>query len=137
MIGNADYQSVPRRNPENDAKGIAEALKSLGFEVIIKLNPDYAEMNQVVDQFGEQLTPEKIGLFYFAGHGVQHGGRNYLIPVKANIQKENEMTYRALDAGLVLAKMESTRNRLNIVVFDSNSTVGSNIKNPHIMKTGC
>lgn len=119
VIGNSAYRSAPLRNPENDALAMTDVLEGVGFEVIGKTNLDFQGMNRAIDAFGERLGRGGVGFFYFAGHGIQFNGRNYLIPVNSNIQSENEIKYRAVDAGLVLAKMESARTRLNIVVLDA------------------
>jgi hypothetical protein len=66
-----------------------------------------------------KLRQGGVGLFYFAGHGVQVGGRNYLIPISAEINAETEVEYEAVEAGFVLAQMEEARNRLNIVILDA------------------
>ncbi|MCP4351065.1 MAG: SUMF1/EgtB/PvdO family nonheme iron enzyme [Desulfobacterales bacterium] len=120
IIGNEAYESSPLDNPVNDAKAIAQTLKRLGFKTVRKENLNWQEMNMAIDAFGEKLLKQDgVGLFYYAGHGIQFNGKNYLIPVKSNIRHENEIKYRAVDAGLVLAKMENARNGLNIVILDA------------------
>lgn len=119
VIGNSDYQTSPLKNPVNDAQVMSNTLKDVGFDVIERQNLDFQAMNMVIDEFGNRLKRGGVGLFYFAGHGVQSNGKNYLVPVKSNIQHENEIKYRAVDANLVLAKMESAGSRLNIVILDA------------------
>ena len=89
---------------------MAETLRELGFFVSTKLNCGEREMTEAIREFGNELVRGGVGLFYYAGHGVQVGGRNYLIPVDAGIQAEDEVKYFAVDAGLVLSKMESAGN---------------------------
>ena len=86
---------------------MAMTLKELGFVVIHKENADQITMKRVIRQFGRKLREGGIGLFYYAGHGVQVKGRNYLIPIGAHIETESEVEYEAVDAGRVLGQMDS------------------------------
>jgi formylglycine-generating enzyme required for sulfatase activity len=119
LIGNADYENAPLQNPANDALDMAEALRELGFMVTVKLNCSAREMTEAIREFGNKLVSGGVGLFYYAGHGIQVDGRNYLIPVDADIRAEDEIKYFAVDAGLVLSKMESAGNQTNIVILDA------------------
>lgn len=88
--------------------------------MIKKENLNWQEMNAAIVAFGEKLLRGRgVGLFYYAGHGVQLDGKNYLIPVESNIRHENEVKYKAVDAGIILAEMENSRTRLNIVILDA------------------
>jgi uncharacterized caspase-like protein len=119
VIGNSAYASSPLRNPVNDARAIAKSLKEMGFEVTLKENATQSAMRQAIRSFGDQLARGGVGLFYFAGHGMQVKGRNFLIPTNADIDAEDEIEDQAVDGNLVLAKMESARNRLNIMILDA------------------
>ena len=119
VIGNSNYRISPLKNPANDAKAMAAALRRLGFDVEEKTDLNYVAMNKVVESFGKRLAAGGVGLFYYAGHGVQVNGANYLLPVDAEIEDENEVRYKAIDAGLVLAKMEQSRGDVNLVVLDA------------------
>jgi uncharacterized caspase-like protein len=120
VIGNSTYASSPLRNPVNDARALTKSLQALGFQVIHKENVSLKAMASAVRDFGKQLSDKRgVGLFYYAGHGMQVGGRNYLIPVDADIQGEDEVAYNALDANQVLGKMDSANNRLNVVILDA------------------
>ncbi len=119
VIGNSEYQTSPLRNPVNDAEDISIALESLGFTVSTKLNATKRGMSDAIHTFGRDLMQGGVGLFYYAGHGMQVDGRNYLIPVGADIQAEDEVEFEAIDAGLVLNKMESATNRVNLVFLDA------------------
>ena len=119
VIGNANYQSSPLRNPLNDARDMAAALEGLGFQVQSLLDADAPEMEQAILDFGDRLRDGGVGLFYYAGHGVQAQGRNYLIPLQANISREIQLRHKAVDAGLVLDAMSAANNGLNIVVLDA------------------
>lgn len=119
VIGNGAYKSGPLNNPENDAQDMAYTLEKLGFDVIHKQNADQRTMEDSIRVFGRRLRKGGVGLFYFAGHGMQINGRNYLIPVDARVETESDVKYEAVDAGRVLGKMEDADNRLNIVILDA------------------
>jgi uncharacterized caspase-like protein len=119
IIGNAAYPDSPLRNPINDARAIAGRLRELGFDVIAKENLGRDEMHAALREFSRRLDRSGVGLFYFAGHGMQIKGRNYLIPVDAAIESEEEVPYRGVDAGEVLDRMEGARTRTNIVILDA------------------
>lgn len=119
VIGNSAYQTAPLRNPANDAEDMGRVLSTLGFKVILQKNVDRRTMEDSVRSFGRQLRDGGVGLFYFAGHGMQVEGRNYLIPINARIESESDIKYEAIDAGLVLGKMEDAKNQLNIVILDA------------------
>jgi len=119
VIGNSSYTSSPLKNPANDARAMAATLRRLGFEVDERINLGYFEMNKAVEGFGKKLRSGGVGLFYYAGHGMQVNGANYLIPVDAQIEDENEVRFKAVDAGLVLAKMEQAKSDVNLVVLDA------------------
>ncbi len=119
VIGNSNYKSAPLKNPVNDAKAIADKLQGLGFKVTLKLDQDQKSMAEAIRVFGNQLKAGGAGLFYYAGHGMQVKGRNFLIPVDADIQNEDEVPYRSVDANEVLSKMETAKNRLNLMILDA------------------
>ncbi len=119
VIGNGAYAEAPLKNPVNDAIDIAQKLKKFGFDVTLKTNVELRGPESAVRSFGKSLRNGGTGLFYFAGHGIQVKGRNYLIPIGAVLESEGDVKYEAVDAGLVLAKMEDARNKLNIVILDA------------------
>ncbi|MBI3574488.1 MAG: caspase family protein [Gammaproteobacteria bacterium] len=119
VIGNGAYDVSPLRNPVNDARATASALRQSGFQVTERLNLTQAQMRDAIRAFGDQLHQGGVGLFYYAGHGMQVKGRNYLIPVRADIRREDEVADQAVSADVVLQKMESAKNRLNIVILDA------------------
>jgi caspase domain-containing protein len=119
VIGNGHYKQSPLANPVNDARAVARALADSGFAVTQKEDLGQREMQIALREFGDALMHGGVGLFYFAGHGVQVKGRNYLIPVDADIEREDEVAYSGVDANQVLDKMESANNRLNIVILDA------------------
>ena len=119
VIGNSAYKDSPLLNPANDARDMAITLRGLGFEVIEGENLSHREMENDIRLFGTKIRDGGVGLFYYAGHGVQVNGINYLIPVGATITIEGEVKFESVDVGLVLAQMESARNGLNIVILDA------------------
>jgi uncharacterized caspase-like protein len=119
VIGNATYRDSPLINPVNDARALSTALRAAGFEVIELHNQNAAAMRRAIREFGEKLRGRDAGLFYFAGHGVQVRGRNFLVPVDADIKYEDEIEDQSVEIGLVLSKMESAKARVNLVVLDA------------------
>ena len=119
IIGNGAYPSSPLRNPTNDARALAAALKGLGFEVTVHENLGQRQMRRAILDFGTRLREGGVGLFYFAGHGLQVNGRNYLVPVDAAIASEAEVEVEAVDVASVLTRMETARNRVNLVILDA------------------
>ncbi len=119
IIGNSAYSSGPLKNPVNDATDMAAILKKLGFSVTLKKNASLQEMDEAVEAFGNSLKRGGVGLFYYAGHGVQVNGTNYLLPIGAKINKEADVKYQAVDANKILDEMATANNGLNIVMLDA------------------
>jgi hypothetical protein len=120
IIGNSDYKSGNKlSNPTNDAKAIARALEDVGFTVLSYLNADLRTMKKAMDDFGEKLKDYDVGLFYYAGHGLQVRGNNFLIPVDASLQVEQDVDYDCVDAGRLLGKMEAAGTSTNIIILDA------------------
>lgn len=120
VIGNSNYtHGGTLANPENDADAISEKLIDLGFNVLSHKNVDQKSMQQMIDDFGIMLKHYDVGLFFFAGHGIQAKGTNYLIPVDANIRTENDIEYNCVKAGRLLAKMEDAGSKVNIMILDA------------------
>jgi uncharacterized caspase-like protein len=119
VIGNGGYSSSPLKNAVNDAADIASNLQKLGFSVTLKKNANHQEMEDAILEFGEQLKKGGVGLFFYAGHGVQKDSRNYLMPIGARINKDTDVKFQAVDAEMVLAEMGNAGNNLNIVILDA------------------
>ncbi len=121
LIGNAAYTGIGKLdNPVNDATDFGRVLRDIGFEVKVLTDQDQQAMMQAVRDFGERLrNNDGIGLFFFAGHGVQVDGENYLLPVGVPIRNEDEVKKNAVPANLVLRYMEDSKNRVNVVVLDA------------------
>jgi tetratricopeptide (TPR) repeat protein len=120
VIGNSDYPNEEKlKNPTNDANAIAKALSSLGFEVILKTNLNQWQMEGNTRQFNQQLRQGVVGLFYFAGHGIQVDGENYLISIGPKIDYKSDVFNRAIPLGKILDAMEKANNSFNIVMIDA------------------
>jgi hypothetical protein len=119
VIGNAAYDEAPLRNPVNDAEAMASTLGELGFTVTLKKNITQREMEQAITAFANPGQSGDVGLFYFSGHGMQAQGQNYMLPLKAQIDSEADVRYRAVPAECVLARMEEAGYRLNLIILDA------------------
>ena len=120
IIGNANYANGGSlQNPINDVRAMETTLKGLGFTVLKYENCSQSTIKRAIDRFGEQLANYDVGLFFYAGHGIQVRGNNYLIPVDAQLTSENDVEYDCVRADRVLAKMESAGSNTNIAVLDA------------------
>ncbi len=123
VIGNANYKLIsPLGNPRNDAELMASTLKKVGFEVVEATDVNRRQMWRAVKKFGKELQSagrEAVGLFYYAGHGIQAQGNNHLIPLNARIEDEADIDVEAISAANVLRQMEIAGNGLNLVVLDA------------------
>jgi len=117
VIGNSAYPSAALKNPVNDAKAMAAKLGSLGFEVILRTDASQRDMTRAVSQFGQKLKGGSVGLFYFAGHGMQVRGKNYLIPIDAEIENEASTRSEAVDVDQILEQLGPAR--LSMVILDA------------------
>src|SRR5580692_5983700 len=94
IIGNGAYKYTPALpNPQNDATDVAEALKAVGFEVTLKTNLEKRQMDQVIAQFARDGKTADAALFYYAGHGMQFEGKNFVMPIDAELQDEVSLRY--------------------------------------------
>src|ERR1700727_343970 len=131
VVGNSAYQNITRLdNPRNDATLMAETLSGLGFALIggsAQLDLDKAALDTDVQNFGRQIQGADVALFYYAGHGVQVNGSNYLVPISANPTREADVDFQMVDINLVLRQMQGSGTRLNMVILDAcrNNTFGA------------
>jgi hypothetical protein len=119
VIGNAAYREGRLANPVNDAKAMAKALRAVGFTVAEKHDLDQRQMKIAIVAFGRQLRRGGVGLFYFAGHGLQVEGHNYLVPLGADLRSEAHVDVEAVALKRVLAEIDGAGNRLNVVILDA------------------
>ena len=120
VIGNSAYKTIsPLVSPVNDANDMARTLANLGFQVVKLENQTQRGMKAAIRELGNQLSKGGVGLFFFAGHGVQMNGANYLLPVDADIAKEHEVEDQGVSMNLVMGELESARNRMNVIILDA------------------
>lgn len=123
VIGNSAYQNVPRLdNPRNDARLMADTLQGLGFQLIgggPQLDLDKPAFDGALQKFSNSVMGADIALFYYAGHGVQVAGKNFLVPVSANPTRESDVYLQMVDTNVVLDQMDGAGTKLNIVLLDA------------------
>ncbi len=123
VIGNSNYHAVsPLANPVNDAKLMAATLTQLHFNTSVLFDGDQTHMKQAIIAFGEELKQggkDTVGLFYYAGHGVQINGRNFLIPIDAVLKSNKDFGMVAINVDTILETMKIAHNRLNFVILDA------------------
>jgi uncharacterized caspase-like protein len=119
VIGNGNYLTSILANPENDAKAMSAVLKKIGFEVFEYENLNQSQMKKAIDDFGLKLKNVDVGLFFYAGHGIQSKGYNYLIPVDASLESEAQVEYDCVQADRILAFMEESDAKVKIMILDA------------------
>ncbi len=118
VVGNAAYKhTVALANPVNDAHLIAGVLRKTGFDVIVGVDLTYGGFIKTVRAFSNGLRDGDTALFFYAGHGVQVGGRNYLLPIDAKLSLQNDLKFEAVPLELVMSLMESGQFRRTSLVF--------------------
>ncbi len=120
IIGNSNYKIGALKNPTNDATAMAKTLEQLGFEVMLKLDADRKEFNLAIREFDDRLRETNgTGLFYFAGHGLQYRGENYLLPVDARLERVYDLEDETIKMQQILRMMEYADNPMNIIILDA------------------
>jgi len=120
VIGNSDYiNNVSLKNPVNDANLIEATLRSLGFDVIKQLNSGKDTMEKYIREFSRKLSDYNVALFYYAGHGLQVDGINYLIPTDAKLNNKEDCRWEAVDIALVTEEFKRHSTNTNIVILDA------------------
>ncbi len=120
VIGNAGYADAPLKNPRNDAAVMSRALAAAGFDVLTVMDGDGDQLRTAIANFERRLmAPDAVALFYYAGHGVQSRGENYLIPVRNRIRTETDLVQQAVPLQTVFAAFERAATRMNIVILDA------------------
>jgi len=119
VIGNGAYSFSPLKNPVNDARAMAVILKDLGFEVVVRENAGMRSMLDAIREFSIKAKDSQVRLFYYAGHGVQVKGKNYLIPTDAEIQTEDDIQTKSADVSELLNALGQFTSGLNIVILDA------------------
>ena len=123
VVGNSAYKTAPLSNPGNDAADMAAALQNVGFQVTTLRDASLRQMREATRRFEESVVNADVALIFFAGHGIEAKGRNFMVPVDAEIAREYELEDQAFDAGLWLSMLEGARGqnaqRVNIVILDA------------------
>jgi hypothetical protein len=120
IIGNSRYQSnAVLKNPVNDARAMDSVLQTLGFTTLRYENLGLNELKKAIDHFGARLPEYDVGLFYYAGHGIQYKGHNYLIPVDADLHIAQQVEFDCVPADRVLAFMENSGTGVNLLILDA------------------
>ena len=120
VFGNSEYiTGTSLKNPVNDANLMEGTLKELNFEVIKKLNANKEEMMEAVREFTEKLPDYDVALFYYAGHGNQVDGKNYLIPTDAHLEKPTDCRFEAIEVEFIVEEFEKYQDNTNIVILDA------------------
>jgi tetratricopeptide (TPR) repeat protein len=119
VVGNGAYRfATPLTNPVNDALDFAGALRKLGFEVVAGTDLDRRGIDEKIREFSRRVADADLALFFYAGHGVQVAGKNYLVPVDATLERASDLALDAVDIGVVLNQMEAD-NRVNLIFLDA------------------
>ena len=119
VIGNGGYANATQlANPPNDAADVAQALRKMGFDVVEGRNLDKRDMEGKIREFGHKLDNANLALFFYAGHGLQVSGRNYLVPIDAKLDRPADLNFEAFDVNVVLQQMEAEK-RVNLVFLDA------------------
>jgi uncharacterized caspase-like protein len=119
VIGNADYRVGALKNPVNDAQAVAGSLKGLGFDVTLRENTSLRDMIEAFRQFSINARSARVRVLFYAGHGVQVKGRNYLLPVDTEIRGEDEVPAKSADLNELLERLGTTAQGINIVILDA------------------
>lgn len=119
VIGNADYRVAPLANPVNDARLVAGTLQDLGFDVLVVENGSLSQMVGALRRWLVESQDAEVRAFYFAGHGTQYRGRNYLVPVDLAIASEQDLDRHALVLSDVVDAVSRQRRGVNFVIVDA------------------
>jgi len=119
IIGNAAYPESQLDNPVNDAEAIGEKLKRLGFETILRTDATNKVMEEALADFASNLATRDVALFFFAGHGMQIDGRNYLTAINTNFGREIDAKYSSIPLDKVIEPMENGSNKTDIIILDA------------------
>ena len=119
VIGNGNYRNGPLKNPVGDAKAVADSLRALGFDVMLRTDAGLADMIEAMRQFSGRAGDAAVRLLFYAGHGLQSRGKNYLLPVDADIKGEDDVAGRSADVGQLIDRLSRVQHGINIVILDA------------------
>src|SRR5512134_2723242 len=110
VIGNGAYRAAPLKNPVNDATAMAERLKQLGFTVMLRENTNLTQLIESLRDFSVKAASHAVRLVFYAGHGIQSKGRNYLVPVDADVTSEDEISTKSADVGELVDRLSALKH---------------------------
>lgn len=119
VIGNGAYHGVPLTAPVGDSRAMAKALRGIGFEVILRESLTKSQMEEVLDDFSGRLNPGAIAVFYYSGRAVQVNGKNYLVPVDAEMASKGAIPVDTVDVGKMVDQLAATRSRVQLLILDA------------------
>tara|TARA_B100002003_G_C14135101_1_gene545823 strand:+ start:428 stop:2203 length:1776 start_codon:yes stop_codon:yes gene_type:complete len=120
VIGNANYDKGELKNPVNDALLMAKTLDSLGFDILLHTNiVNESKFKEAIIEFGDKRGSYDVGFIYYAGHGIQINGKNYLLPTKVDFQKEIDVQLKALNVEMIMLYLTGISDQVNILVLDA------------------
>ena len=119
VIGNGAYRTAPLKNPTGDAGAVAGMLRGLGYDVTLRQNTNLRELIESLREFSIRAPKASVRMLFYAGHGVQVKGRNYLVPVDADPKSEDDIPRQSADVGEFIDRLSAIRTGANIVVLDA------------------
>lgn len=119
VIGNSAYKISPLKNPVNDAHAVAGTLRGLGFDVLLRENTTFKDLLEAMRLFSLRSQDADVRLVFYAGHGIQVKGRNYLLPIDTVLQSEEEAASKAADVNQLLDRMSQAKEGMNVVILDA------------------
>lgn len=119
VIGNGSYKAAPLKNPVGDAQAVAASLRNLGYSVTLKIDTTLRDLVEALREFAVQGHKSAVRMLFYAGHGIQSRGRNFLLPVDQEPQTEDEVATKCADVGLVIDRLGEIKHGANIVVLDA------------------
>lgn len=119
VIGNSEYKNRPLKNPKADSEDMRDFLKSANFDVIFVNDANLSELKEGFDVYFEKIKLAEVGFVYYSGHGIEHKGRNYLLPVNFNVSDEDEIPRQSLDISSIVEKINKYERKVNVVIIDA------------------
>lgn len=119
VVGNSAYRPQPLKNPESDSEAMARALRDMGYEVTLRQNTTFVELIEALRDFSVRGANAAVRTFYYAGHGIQARGRNYLLPVDVALASEDEIAAKCADLSQFVDRLSALRQGMNLVVLDA------------------
>jgi vacuolar-type H+-ATPase subunit F/Vma7 len=119
VIGNSEYKNRPLKNPKADAEDMRDFLKDANFDVIFINDASLSDLRNGFDNYFEKIKKADVGFIYYSGHGIEHKGRNYLLPINFNVVDEDEIPRQSLDISSIVEKINKFERKVNVVIIDA------------------